>query len=164
MTQPKIEVLSAAPDAPRDRIESKAAAAARARLDASYRGQPLIDPPYDPLDPINRAKRGDGVPAPETNPLNPNGTATVNGQEGNDSADTGTAQPAQTKPASALPESLTPQAQASLETAGLTTLALAAAKTDAELKDLPNVGDKAVEIIRAAAKAAGLPVPTTQAQ
>lgn len=48
---------------------------ARARLTESYAGQPLIDPPYDPVDAVNRAKRGDGIPAAASDPLNPSGVA-----------------------------------------------------------------------------------------
>jgi hypothetical protein len=47
----------------------------RQRLNESYAGQPLISPAYDPLDAVNRAKRGDGIPAAGSDPLTPTGVA-----------------------------------------------------------------------------------------
>lgn len=149
------DALGTKPTPKKDRIQSKAADAARERCNTSYRNQPLIQPPYDPLDPINRAKRGEEIPARESNELNPTGVADVNGEQGQDGGDK-TRTPATLQNSSALPEGLTEQARASLEGAGLTTLALVAAKSDAELKSLPNVGDKSIEVIRAEAARAGL--------
>lgn len=137
-----------------DEITRTASDLARERRNAANASAPaLITPPLDPTDAVNRAKRGEKVPAAPSDPQNPTGVADVNGKPGTDG---GNGEP-QTVP---LPESLTPQARTALEGAGLTTLALAAAKTDAELDAISGIGDVTIQAIRAAAHAAGLPAPT----
>lgn len=131
-------------------MTSEAARAARERRNTTNAQTQLIDPPYDPTDAVNRAKRGEGVPAAPSDPLNPSGVADVDGKPGTDG---GNGEPK----AAPLPESLTAPARAGLEAAGLTTLALAAAKTDAELDAIDGVGPATITALRAAAKDAGLP-------
>lgn len=145
---------------PTKQTGSAASREARARLNDSQGARQLIDPPYDPLDPINRAKRGSAESlARPTDNANPRGVATVNGQEGLDSADTITrATVPNVVSASALPDTLTAAARASLEAAGIMNVADSAGKTDAELIALPDVGEKTVGILREAARAAGLSI------
>lgn len=165
MTNPGPEFLEAPAAEKRQPLGSAASRAARERLNASYRNQPLIDPPYDPVDAINRAKRAGAIPAPETNALNPTGVAEsdMNKQGNGDTVDA-ERQPYTTQPSTALPETINAQARASLEAAGLTTLAAAAALTDAELDGISGVGTATITAIREAAQAAGLPAPEQEGQ
>jgi hypothetical protein len=116
---------------------SKASELARAR--SGYYG-PRV-PTIDPTDAVNRAKETEGIPHPDTNPLNPKGVATVNGVavEGAES------------PYTPLPEGLTAAARASLEAAELTTLERVAAMTDDALLALDGVGPATVKLLRDAA-------------
>lgn len=92
----------------------------------------------EPSDAVNRAKEGQGVPHPDTDPLNPKGIALVNGiQEGGSDS-----------PYKPLPDTLTQAARDALEAAGYTTLERARAASDDELLALDGVGPATVKAIR----------------
>lgn len=114
-------------------------------------------PTIDPAVGVNRAKQEQGTLTAPTDVNNPGATATVNGQQvaGQESAktvDSGLTAPQ----AATLPEGLTPQAVKSLETEGIMTLADSLKYTDAQLNNVPGVGDATIKTLRDAATAAGL--------
>lgn len=114
---------------------SKASDAARERMPQTLARVPTIQP----VEAINRAKQGEGIPTAPTDPYSPNGVALVNGVPV-----TG-----QDTPYTALPAGLTLAARSALEGAGLTTLELARAQSDAELSAIDGVGPATIAALRA---------------
>lgn len=117
---------------------SRASELARARMITDVQRVPTIQP----VEAVNRAKQGEGVPTKPTDPYSPNGVATVNGQtvEGQDS------------PSTALPDSLGNATLKLLQDHGFGTVELVKAASDDALLAVDGIGETRLATIRAQVK------------